>query len=1413
MASHGVVDGARRNLSRLKELHDELTGTGGVVVVGGPRGVGKAHLLGELRKELGQLGRLVLLGRSEQAASQPYALLREPMTQALAYLEPRGLADQFLEAHARALQVLVPALASSTSPNRPRDKTAFFESLRAVFLDLARHGPFTLLLVDVQDADDDSRDAVRFLARHLFAPDGVDVDDGFTSVMVLSSHGEDDDRRVFESLVEGRRTRSLLVEGLGREGLVAYLAEHPLLDRILKASRGRPEDVDELLESLPPDTDALMRQRVGALDETAQRAIWALAVLGRPATADLLAAILGVVVGDVARHLGALVEGRLLVRRLVNGELLFSFARPHHREVLVRSLDADDAKRLHEAIGEAILARDAPEEQQAFHLLRGTHPERGLPAALAAAAKLLLTFAYGSAVELLGLALPVATRAVADAAGPLRESRQQLRFALLGHLVEAERLRGNLEAALRAAEQLRSAARADQMPHVLRRMGELLSLRGEHREALDVLEEALVRVDDARDVAPLASAEANLEDALPERALALAAMAEVAYKKNDLDGAVAFAERAVHGAPSAPTAFRLRVRNTLAKVALSREAYASAEAAFLENLRLAEEHDLEHEAVLARINIGLARHRLGRPEEAREILERALTAARAVGDLGNEALALLNLGTIAQRVGDLPRALEAYKAALGRFLRIGNRGEVRRTTWNLSNLSVALGNLDGAETYLEQSRRIAMDDEDVRGLAFVELTEAEIALARGEPARALVGYERAREGFARLAESSRVDEMATKAAWALLLLGDLQSATHKLSSVPRPKDAVGAARHEFIDSAIASFSDRAVVGLARLQAAVDDLLRQRATDDAWRALAFLADRADDLGDLRMAEQARARGRSIVEAQAAGLPDPLRRMLLMDPVRARLVGDPETARNGRASSVGPTATLFGHGGVAVENPAPTTTPGTAVALAAKTTTTTATLPTATTRKADWDARYEELVGRSGALHRVFEKLDRLARTKQATVLVRGESGTGKELVAAAIHKQSERAGGPFVRVNCAALVETLLMSELFGHEKGSFTGALSRKIGRFELARGGTLFLDEIGDISPKTQVSLLRVLQERQFERVGGTQTIATDAAVICATHRDLEEMVRQGSFREDLYYRLKGVVVEVPALRERAEDIPLLVHAFLDKARSELGRAPRRLTAAAAEVLYRHRWPGNIRELQNVVRSVALFCESDIIDVDDLADFPELFQSLSQSAASVPAGAWERPAIAAAPSRGSEPSTMPRTQSGTLTTGTPTATAIGPSTSGAASGFSAMARTTTAGASVSGTTIPLAATETTAAAASAAVPHSTPPSSTPPLSTPPLSTPPLSTPPPSMPPDYLRRLGEESEGLALGDLKRRLEFEAVASAIRSTGGNVTRAAALLKMKRPRLSQIINGNPDLKAIKETLRAGDEDDGA
>ncbi|MCL4707188.1 sigma-54 dependent transcriptional regulator [bacterium] len=248
-------------------------------------------------------------------------------------------------------------------------------------------------------------------------------------------------------------------------------------------------------------------------------------------------------------------------------------------------------------------------------------------------------------------------------------------------------------------------------------------------------------------------------------------------------------------------------------------------------------------------------------------------------------------------------------------------------------------------------------------------------------------------------------------------------------------------------------------------------------------------------------------------------------------------------------------------------------------------------------------FGEIIGQAQPMQEVFRMLQKVAPT-DSSVIIYGESGTGKELVARAIHKNSNRSTGPFVRVNCGALSETLLESELFGHEKGAFTGALKRKLGRFELAQAGTIFLDEIGDISPNLQIKLLRVLQEKEFERVGGEETVSVDVRVIAATHRILKEEVASGRFREDLYYRLHIVPINLPALRQRLDDLPVLVEHFLQRLGHELRKPNLQIAPATLDMMRNYHWPGNVRELENVLERAAVLCEGADIT---LADLPPL--------------------------------------------------------------------------------------------------------------------------------------------------------------------------------------------------------------
>ena len=286
-----------------------------------------------------------------------------------------------------------------------------------------------------------------------------------------------------------------------------------------------------------------------------------------------------------------------------------------------------------------------------------------------------------------------------------------------------------------------------------------------------------------------------------------------------------------------------------------------------------------------------------------------------------------------------------------------------------------------------------------------------------------------------------------------------------------------------------------------------------------------------------------------------------------------------------------------------------------------------------RKEDFapGSHFCDLVGESPRMRQVFKAVEKVAPA-DSTVLITGESGTGKELIARAIHCRSERRNGPLVVINCGAIPGELLESELFGHEKGAFTGAHRSRMGRFEMANGGTIFLDEIGDMSPNLQVKLLRVLQEQNFERVGSTRTIKVDIRVLAATNKDLGHSIEEGTFREDLFYRLNVIPITVPPLRERKTDIPLLVNFFLKRLggrRRQDRKRMKRLTDAAMEKLLQYAWPGNVRELENLVERLSVLVENPVIEVDDLperirgkssaavmADVPDISEGIDFSAA-----------------------------------------------------------------------------------------------------------------------------------------------------------------------------------------------------
>lgn len=272
-----------------------------------------------------------------------------------------------------------------------------------------------------------------------------------------------------------------------------------------------------------------------------------------------------------------------------------------------------------------------------------------------------------------------------------------------------------------------------------------------------------------------------------------------------------------------------------------------------------------------------------------------------------------------------------------------------------------------------------------------------------------------------------------------------------------------------------------------------------------------------------------------------------------------------------------------------------------------------------KEVEKDMAFDKMIGKSAEMQKVFEMIKKVASSK-ASVLITGESGVGKEVVADAIHKLSPRKDHQCIKVHCAALSETLLESELFGHEKGAFTGADNLVKGRFELAHESSIFLDEIGEINPSVQIKILRVLQEKAFERVGGQETINVDVRIIAATNRVLEEEVKKGTFREDLYYRLNVIHIHVPPLRERKDDIPLLVASFLEEFAAENGKNIKGIDSQAKSAIYNYNWPGNIRELRNCIESAVVMCSGEEIKLEDLP--PTVSKSAGDQSINIPANA-----------------------------------------------------------------------------------------------------------------------------------------------------------------------------------------------
>ncbi|MFO0587053.1 MAG: sigma 54-interacting transcriptional regulator [Polyangiaceae bacterium] len=822
------------------------------------------------------------------------------------------------------------------------------------------------------------------------------------------------------------------------------------------------------------------------------------------------------------------------------------------------------------------------------------------------------------------------------------------------------------------------------------------------------------------------------------RARAAVEMAEVHYVAGQIDEARRLAEEAL-ATTSDPTT-RLGARNVLGKFLLDKSKWAEAEAHFA-----ADEWDAacSNDALAelrARVNRAIALMEKDLRDEARAMLAGVLAEGEALGQLKAVCFALGNLSILALRKHEYAEALVLSERAIVAARRLGDKIRLAHFITNLAELRVSFGLVGEAEQTLAFGRKACGALVVSKLASHFALAAARIHLARrrtleatAEIKTALVTAEASPTG----AHLGRCHRLAARIA---LEDGDVVRAADAMEKA-KPASTTTKDRSEafLIEALIARASGAPYAELST------EALRLAGQADnrtvGIEAHVLLCHAARDAGDVDRARAHLGNALALRNGMAEALPDPVRERLfaLRDfEDLAKLAAAME--REAAAAFAGPTTlrSLAGDDGDLPDVP---------VAIPASLRAGNSAPPPPSGRK---------IVGRDASIVALLSAVQKIGPS-DATVLIHGESGTGKELVAEAIHQASQRKAGPLVKVNCAALVETLLLSELFGHEKGAFTGAVARRRGRFEMAEGGTLFLDEIGDISARTQVALLRVLQEKTFERVGGVTPIRANVRVVCATHRDLKAMVARGEFREDLYFRLTGVVLEVPALRQRLSDLPLIADAILGRIASERSAPAKRISSQAMTGLLRHRWPGNVRELENALRAASLFAEGEAIELPDLVANVDSLRGIDL--ADVPPDRRSDTSAAnargdALPSAGrpSSPQAVSALQNGNgRISAAPSAPSLGSGPPGDGDGIDIASDDVDAG------DLPVDPSKNARDGAD---------------------------------PTEVAYLHIRS-GVSLHDLKRNIERECIQRALTESKGNITRAAALLGMKRPRLSQLV----------------------
>jgi transcriptional regulator with GAF, ATPase, and Fis domain/tetratricopeptide (TPR) repeat protein len=1242
-----------------------------MVLATGPGGIGKSRILQELRGRIRLEGGVVLEGRCD--AGRAFGPFAEIIDRALRFLDEMGIVPscdlEGLSCRAGChrlwhqhsgpepeVAVRNADLAGATPEIAAFEKRLrFFDAIYQVLRDVSTVRPPVLVLHHLERADRGTLDLLSFLLD--LATEGTGSFTGGESsplrILVVASLRNDisaTNQPSIEALRSHEGSTELTVGALDAQGVRAFLSSDDTIARIIERTGGNPELIERLLEADPLTPRDRIERKLTQLSPVARELLSALVVLGRPATLETLTAIAEVHLEAGSR---SAFSSDLLTRSIVDNEVLFAFERESDREECYALLGTSKRHSLHTRAIDVCVAR-LDLQEAVRHAIATSDFARAADLAIAAAASLAARHAHAEAAALL--------ESLIEASGG------DVSLLIREELADLYRIAGAYRAALVHARFVRAAE--PENPAAARRVGYLLTVAGEFDAAREPLEAA-------HRLATHGVEEGRVKPA--EVADVEAQLAELWYQQSNYAKASEWAGTALARAHEAGAlSIEIHARNTLGKLALAQKDPAAAAELFERNRQLAAHSGLGHQEAQAQTNVGVAlllRRDLPAAEQA---CKRAIDVATRASDTRDRAIATENLAVIAHLARDYRRALLHYQVAVGLLKRLGNREMLGRVANNLGELYLSLGDRLRARALSDLATHVSgSDGPPLRSAQGLRL-RGRIEAADGNIAQARSSFESALLVFRALSDTRAAAGVQLELAKLALMDGDVRRAREIVDSLPL--EETQAAELALVRADL----ERSVGGdtMNATRHAVE--LAETANDDErlLTALVRHAHALGDTGDLGQAARLLERAQSVEKHLTTQVPDetlaawqdrPARLELMQ--VQARLASTWAATRH---ESVPPPKAL-------TQRPRPARTDA----------------PNADPRFESWRQRYPDIAGSSPAIAHLLSILDKVSAS-DAIVLIRGESGTGKELVAEAIHNNSNRASKPIVKVNCAALVETLLLSELFGHEKGAFTGAQARKKGRFELADGGTIFLDEIGDISPKTQVALLRVLQEREFERVGGTQPIRVDVRIVAATHRDLEKMVREGTFREDLYYRLRGITIEMPALRKRQGDLPELCARLLERVAAERNESVKTMSQAALDLLSTHRWPGNVRELENVLRSATLFADSDELSPTDFEAFADNFLAPDPETSS--------------PLR---PSNIPSAENGE----------------------------------------------------DARVP--------------------LDDSTHSHPIESLVYEKVRTGTTSLFDMKKALERECIVRALAETNGNITRAASLLGMKRPRLSQLV----------------------